>query len=111
MLERRGPGALLKPGFVLTAYGPRWHSDRHHPQWIVAILGAELEGGAQGDRQADSWLQFHTRWLLAVVPSPHLAGTADDVPDLLHGGVGDCSRYFARFKLEVSETAESSYLA
>jgi hypothetical protein len=48
---------------------------------------------------------------LAVVPSPHLAGTADDVPDLLHGGVGDCSRYFARFKLEVSETAESSYLA
>src|SRR5260370_38245536 len=83
----QGPCSSLAS--VLTVYRPRRHGDRHHPQWIITILGAELKSSAQRNCQTDSWPQFYARWLLAVVPSPHLAGAPDDVPLFPPIGEGD----------------------
>jgi hypothetical protein len=43
--------------------------------------------------------------------TPDLFRAADDVPDLLNGGMGDCFRDLAGLKLEVSNVAETAEMA
>jgi hypothetical protein len=48
---------------------------------------------------------------VAFLTAPHPSHAADDVPDLLNGGMGDGFRDFARLKLEVSKAAETAEMA
>jgi hypothetical protein len=43
--------------------------------------------------------------------APHPSRAADDVPDLLNGGMGDGFRDFAGLKLEVSKAAKAAEMA
>jgi hypothetical protein len=44
--------------------------------------------------------------VFAFWPAPHPSRAADDVPNLLNGGMGNGSRHFAGLKLEMGEAAE-----
>jgi hypothetical protein len=48
---------------------------------------------------------------VTLLMAPHPSRAADDVPDLLDGGMGDGFRDFAGLKLEVSKAAETAEMA
>src|SRR5690242_4483731 len=105
--KHRGPGTLLWPRFVLAVGGPRWHRDGDHLERLTRAVGAELERRAEGNRQTDARPQVNYCRLLAFLPAPHPSRAADDVPNLLNGGMGNSSRDFAGLKLEVGEAAQA----
>jgi hypothetical protein len=106
--NRGCPWAPLWLGLIVIVERPRWHRDGDDPQWLPGVVaGAELECGAEGDGQAHPGRQFYRYWLIAFLLPPHASRSADDVPDLLDGPVGDSSGGLARFELEVREAAKA----
>jgi hypothetical protein len=105
------PAALLWSRLLLATGRPGWHRHGDHLKWLVRAVSAELECGPEGNRETDAGPQVLCRGLLALLMAPHPSRAADDVPDLLDGGVGDGFRDFAGLKLEVSEAAETAEMA
>src|SRR6516165_9878383 len=88
-LEHGRPAALLWPCFLFAPGGPRWHGHGDHAKRLAGAVGAELEYGPQGNRETDAGPQAHRCGLMTFLTTPDLSRAADDVPDLLHGGMRD----------------------
>ena len=67
---------------------------------------------AVGDRrEADPGPQVHCPGFVTILMAPHPPDAADDVPDLLNGGVGNGFGDLAGLQLEVSKAAETAEVA
>ena len=111
MTKHGRPAALLWSRLLLATGRPWWHRHGDHLEWLVRAVSAELECGPEGNRETDTGPQVLCRGPVTLLMAPHPSDAADDVPDLLNGGMGDGFRDFARPKLEVSKAAEIAELA
>lgn len=68
------------------------------------MAGAELEGRAKRDCQAETGCQRDNLLLLSRA-APHLAAALEDVPDFLHGTVASGARHPTRRQTEMCGTA------
>src|SRR6266581_3701633 len=101
--------ALVSPPLRSRRATVAW--SRRPPEELVRAVGAELECCPEGNRETDAGPQVLCCSLLTFLTAPHLSLAADDVPDLLNGGMGDGFRDFAGLKLEVSKAAETAETA
>ena len=111
VVEHGFPAALLWSCLILAIGRPWWHRHGDCLKWLVRAVRAELECGPERNREADPGPQVHCPGFVTILMAPHPPGAADDVPDLLNGGVGNGFGDLAGLQLEVSKAAESAEVA
>ena len=98
--DRGAPGAGDRERLV--AAGPGRHGDGEERE-RRSRLGAELEMGSQGNRQAEAGRGVDDALRFARTP-PYPPAPRKDPPDLLDGAMGDGVRNLAGRQLEMGKT-------